>query len=236
MEKIISLTLTLVCLFSLSVMVQAQSKIIKKNISKVIRPEIAPEPAPIKLSTPEAVPMPEPPLPPIETQKQDKGLLGWNSRADVSGLYLLNSGQKGLLGLIGAGANLIIDDPAKIGANLGLAEDALEYRVGTGLYLGQDKNDQSMFSIPLKADATLYLKEGSLFGLDPFIGTGINFNLLGTDTTIGGMGGEIFGGVLANLGWGTGPAEIIVSYGSKRVGSIRDAEGLGFSLAQPIKL
>jgi len=236
MRKAFVLMLALALTVTFTASAFAQSKVITKTVRKTIKPEIAPEPAPVETLSENLEEIPELPAPPPATSLNNNGIFGWNTRADVNGSYAYTSGQNGFFGLLGGGANIIFADPAQLGSKIGLAEDALEYKAGLGLFVGQDKNDLNMFSLPLVADATLYLKEGSLFGLDPFVGAGINLNLIGTDSTFGGLGYNLYTGWLADLGWGTGPTEFKVGYRSLKVGDIRTSDGIVFGIGQPIKL
>ncbi len=237
MKKTLALLLVLTLTVTFVTSAFAQSKVVTKTIRKTIKPEIAPAPAPNESPSNEALEMPEPPPPPTNhAAKTNNGIFGLNTRADINGSYAYASGQKGFLGLLGGGANIIFADPALFGSKLGLAEDALEHKVGLGAYVGQDKNDLNMFSIPLIADVTLYLKEGSFFGLDPFVGAGLNLNLIGTNSTFGGMGYNLYTGMLADLGWAAGPTEFKVGYRSIKVGDIRTSDGIIFGIGQPIKL
>lgn len=242
MKKTTILFIILSLLLTCSNYALAQSKIIKKTVKKVVTPEIAPAPPPLT-STNEAdpiLPPPPPPPPPIsevDTLKDNPGLFGWGINTDLSGSYLINrTGQQGLLGVLALGGDIIFDDPFAIGSRIGLAEDAVEYKAGLGLAFGNDTNNNPTFSIGLSTDAVLYLKEGSLFGLDPFIGAGLNLNILGTDGKMGGMGGQLYGGILADLGLGAGKTGFSIGYNSIKVADARLAEGLFFSVTQPIKL
>ncbi len=237
------LTLILFCGFCLvfSSGASAQSKIIQKTVKKVITPEIAPVDPPEENAetVPDLPPLP-PPSPPenqSEILEKNSGLFGWGINTDVGGLYLYNrTGQEGLLGVLGARGNLVFEDPMQLGSRIGLAEDAFEYKLGLGLTLGNDTNNEPIFSIPLFTEMVVYLKEGSLFGLDPFVGAGVNFNIFGTDSTMGGMGTQIFGGILADFGLESGKTALSLGYNTINVGSLRSAQGLTFSVAQPLIL
>lgn len=242
--KHISWLLVLTLIFSLATMgadtAQAQTKIIKKTVKKVVTPEIAPAQPPQTEPTPEAVPeeVPPPPPPPpayeTEVLKKDTGIFGWGMSADVSGNYTYNRGQQGLLGLLLARGDILFDDPLALGERLGLAEDAVQYKLGLGLALGSDVNEQRIFSIPVFAGANIYLKEGSLGGMDPFVGAGLNLNLLGSDAKMGGMGTEIYGGVLVDLGFEAGKTEFSVGYNTLRISDSYLSEGIILSVTQPL--
>jgi hypothetical protein len=221
----------------------AQTKVIRKNVTKVITPEIAPAEPPEENPAEEVVPdLPPPPPPPpdvyeTESLKKDTGLFGWGLNTDIGGHYLLNrTGQEGLLGVIGVKGDLVLEDPLHLGSKIGLSEDAFEYKLGLGINVGNDINNEPIFSIPLYSEMVVYLKEGSLFGLDPFVGAGLNFNIMGTDGTMGGMGVQLFGGILADFGFESGKTGLSLGYSTNRVGDIRSAEGLTFSVTQPLIL
>ena len=215
---------------------EAQSKVIKKTVKKVVTPQIAPVEAPKTVPSPEAVS--EPPAPPTEEElevilpEESKGLFGWGINTDIGGSFLFNNNG----GLFGARGNIIFSDPLKMGAAIGLAEDAFEYKLGLGAVAGKDGNNNLLRSLPLYADTTLYLKEGSLFGLDPFIGAGLNLNLYGSDQKSGGLGGEFYGGILADFGFEAGKTAFTLGYGSNKVEGGLYTEGVYLLVSQPFKL
>lgn len=209
----------------------AQTKVIKKTVKKVVTPEIAPAQPPKVEPTPEAAPVEPPPPPPpppptyqIETPEEDKGLFGWGLNTDIGGKLLFGSI------LFGARGDLVFSDPLTIGEKIGLAEDAVEYRTGLGLAVS-DK----LKTIPLFADAVVYLKEGALFGMDPYLGAGLIFNLYGTGKVSGGLGGQIYLGILADLGLESRTG-FSLGYASYKVGSDLSDSGVFLNVAQPIKL
>ncbi|MFC1540420.1 hypothetical protein ACFL4J_00090 [Candidatus Margulisiibacteriota bacterium] len=231
MKKIIGLLILLTLTISICVSAaDAQTKVIKKTVKKVVTPEIAPVAPPKVEPSPEVVSeeVPPPPPPPIaydvKPVEEDKGLLGWGWDADVGGKLLYGS-----ILLAGRG-DLVYADPLLLGEKIGLAEDAVEYRVGLGGVIS-DK----LKSIPLFADAVVYLKEGSLMGTDPYIGTGLIYNLYGTGRVSGGLGGQIYLGILADLGFDQRTG-ICVGYASYKVGENLSDSGIFITLAQPFKL
>jgi hypothetical protein len=170
----------------------------------------------------------------VQPLSKSASLFGLGINADVALSYLFNrSGQSGAF--LGRG-DITFDDPLKLGAKIGLAEDAIEYKLGLGALIGNDINGNSIKSIPLFADAVLYLREGSLFGQDPFLGAGLNYNLLGSGSQIGGLGGQYYGGCLVNLGLPFGKTAIIIGYNVNRVNTLRSAEGVTLSVMQPLTL
>lgn len=213
---------------------EAQSKIIRKSVKKTVTPQIAPV-TPPKMVTleaePEAPPQPPPPAYEIKKPEAPRGIFGWGLNSDLGGGYTLGRGSA-----FSASGKIAFGDPFNLGSRFGLAEDAFEYKTGIGLVIGNDANNLSMFSLPFLAEAVVYLKEGSLFGLDPYLGCGANLNLIGTDSTLGGMGVQLYGGVLADFGSESGKAGISIGYYSLKVGNIRALEGLTISVSQPFIL
>jgi hypothetical protein len=231
MKKHIGMFVLFAVLLSICVSAaEAQSKIIRKTVKKVVTPEIAPVQPPKVEPSPEVVSeeVPPPPPPPtdydVKPVEEDKGLLGWGWDADAGGKLLYGS-----ILLAGRG-DLVFADPLLLGEKIGLAEDAVEYRVGLGGVIS-DK----LKSIPLFADAVVYLKEGSLMGMDPYIGTGLIYNLYGTGRVSGGLGGQVYLGILADLGFEQRTG-ICVGYASYKVGNILSDSGIFVTIAQPIKL
>lgn len=230
MKKFLSSMFALVLVLSITtVAAQAQSKIIKKTVKKVVRPQISPAQPPTVVTTKEIVPdVPPPPPPPpdytIKPLEEDKGLFGWGLNSDVGAKLLYGSI------LFAVRGDIVFDDPLKLGEKIGLAEDAVVYKVGLGAVIS-DK----LKSIPLFTDAVVYLKEGSLFGMDPFVGTGLIYNLYGTGKVSGGLGGQAYIGVLADFGFDQ-RTELTLGYASYKVGDNLTDSGIFITIGQPIKL
>lgn len=227
--KYLSILLGLALIFGLASNAEAQTKIIRKTVKKVVRPQITPVQPPKTETTKEVVPDVPPPPPPlltyeVTTIEEDKGLLGWGLNTDIGGKLLFGSLMAGIRG------DLIFADPLTLGEKIGLAEDAVEYKLGTGFVMS-DK----LKSIPLFADAIVYLKEGSLFGLDPYVGAGLIYNLYGTGKVSGGLGGQIYLGILADFGLDQRTA-VSLGYGSYKVGNNLSDSGLFLNISQPIRL
>jgi hypothetical protein len=205
-----------------------------------LAPPVAPLTPPTPPSTSETQFILSPPAAPTaeyQALKINPGLFGWQRDGELTGLYLLNhKDQHGLLGLLAANLDLKFSDPWLIGRNLGLAEDALEYRLGLGSALGYGDDNLVLFSLFCDPSATLYFKEGSFWEGDPFIGLGFNLNLLGTDCVPGGAALKLYCGLDKELGLLGGKTELVVGYGGYRVGNARSAEGLFFSVGQPVRL
>jgi hypothetical protein len=97
-------------------------------------------------------------------------------------------------------------------------------------------DNRPLLSIPCQLESTLYLKEGSFYELDPFIGGGLNFNLLGTDWQFGGLGVKLYTGVLTKYGPGNDKIALSIGYTSYRITDNRLAEGFFISISQPLLL
>ncbi|MBU1026360.1 MAG: hypothetical protein KKA31_01355, partial [Candidatus Margulisbacteria bacterium] len=202
---------------------------------KVITPEIAPvAPPDTGEATDESdddMPPPPPPPPTVTTRevvplKSSTGLFGWGLSTDLSALVL--SGDKSLWGIRG---NLVFFDPLALGGKIGLAEDAIEYKLGLGYVSASD-----FYSIPLYADVVVYLREGSLFGLDPYVGAGLINNISGTGSASGGLGGHIYVGVLTNWANDAGRTSISLGHGTYKVADAYSASGIFLAITQPFIL
>lgn len=180
-----------------------------------------------------------PPAPAGEYQslKPEPGLFGWRRDGAFSASYQLNHrDQSGLLGLVAGALDLKFSDPWLLGRNLGLAEDALEFRLGLGSVLGYGNGHLALFSLFCDPSATLYFKEGSLWEGDPFISLGVNVNLLGTEWTFGGSSLKLYCGLDKDFGLFGGKTELMAGYGGYRIGNARYAEGFFISAGIPLRL
>lgn len=233
--KIMVSSLCAVSLVSFSASVaQAQSKVVKKTVRKVVTPQISPATPPLEnIPTSEVKEAPTAPSVPDNTEinplKEDKGLFGWGINTDWGLGYLAGNSVLALQ------TNVVFSDPLKLGEKIGLAEDALEYKVGLGFGSGNDKDNKAFKSIFMGADAVLYLKEGSFFGQDPLLGAGLNYNLYGTGKTSGGLGFNAYAGMLFDFGLGSGKTAISLGYKNLKVAENFNAPGIFFAVSQPIK-
>ena len=218
---------------SLCLTAAAPAAEVVKPAVQLVEPAITPATPPAVEGNEQILEPPASPTSEFIAPAKDKGKFGLERKTELTGSYLF---QNLLLGTFALGGNLIMADSNHLGEKIGLAEDALEYKVGLGVALGFDAGNKHIFSIPLDAGATLYFKEGSLYGFDPFAGIGINLNLLGTDFKFGGMGYQLFGGILLDLGWGDGKTGIALGYNRLIVEGSRTSQGYYVSASQPIKL
>ncbi len=194
-----------------------------------VAPAIPPE---IEQEEPPLAP-PPPPTAEFKAIERERGYFGWGMNSNLFASYIF---QNSLNGILTAGLKAVIADPNHFGEKLGLAEDALEYKVGLGAALGYDIDSKLTFSIPLLTEAAQYFKEGSLWGFDPFIAAGLNLNLLGTDFRFGGLGLQFYGGVMADIAWLGGKNGITIGYNRLLVEGSRLVQGYYVGLIYPIKL
>ncbi len=201
-------------------------------------PPIAPLVPPDPPLMNEIFPSPEKPaLNEYKSITEEAGYFSMHQDADLSGFYMLNrSGRLGLFGLLGGIVNFHFEDPWQLGKRLGLAKDAVEFKAGSGLILGFDVNGLPYFSIPAQAETTVFLKESSFYDLDPFIGAGLNMNILGTDFQIGGLGIMVYCGVLKQFGPAENKIALSIGYGGYQINNARNIEGLFFKVSQPMRL
>jgi len=226
-NPLILFILALLILAICSPSAEAQSKIIRKTIKKVVTPQIAPaQPPNTDASAESTVDEPVPPPPEFNTKnpKENRGIFGWGINTDLSGKFLTGNGS--LLGLRG---NIIFSDPLSIGERIGLAEDAVEFKTGLGVGFGNN-----FTTVPLFADTVIYLKENSLFGMDPYLGAGLIYNLFGTAS--GGLGGQLYFGILADFGFEAGKTGFALGYGNYKVADKYSADGIFFAVTQPFTL
>lgn len=211
----------------------AQTKVIKKTIKKVVIPNIAPvEPPKVEEEAKDELPPPPPPAPLQEetVPKEEKGIFGWGINSDLGGLLTFNPMLLGLRG------SVVFDDPLYIGEKIGLPYDAVEYSAGAGLAFGSDSKSQSIAALPLFADVKVYLKENSLFGMDPYLGVGLTYNLLGFNNNAGGFGLKYYLGILADFGIAGQKTGLALGSHTYNVEGRGVASGLTFFLSQPVKL
>jgi hypothetical protein len=203
----------------------AQARITEPLISPVTPPELE--------NTGQILTPPTAPAAEFPVYEKERGIFKWDVDTELNGSYLF---QNLILGMAALGGNARIKDPNRFGEKLGLAEDALEYKAGLALAFGLDINGKPAFSIPLHCGAALYFKEGSFYGYDPFVGAGLNLNLIGSDFRMGGFGYQLYGGVLMDLGWPAGKTGFAFGYNKLSVEGSRLAQGYYISASQPIKL
>ncbi|MFA4844022.1 MAG: hypothetical protein WC632_03625 [Candidatus Margulisiibacteriota bacterium] len=201
---------------------------------KVVQPPIAPlEPLqPADGTTFSPAPLPPAPISnEADPLAQPKGLFNWGRNGEINSAAMLGNGW-----YLTAGSALAFEDPWRLGEKFGLAEDSIVYKAGLTFGFGNTPGKVFFSLLQGVGETTVYLKEGSLFGLDPFIGAAFMLNLSGTDNSSGGLGWRLFGGAAMDLAFGLGRAEVAAGYETDRSGRTHAAEGLFFAVRKPIRL
>lgn len=201
---------------------------------KIVQPPIAPrEPLqPDAGTTFSPTPLPPPPISnEADPLAQPKGLFNWGRNGEINGTAMLGNGW-----YLTAGTALAFDDPWRLGEKFGLAEDSIVYKAGLTLGFGNTPGMAFFSLLQWVGETTVYLKEGSFYGLDPFVGAALMLNLIGTNNSSGGLGLRLFGGAAMDLAFGLGRAEVAAGYESERSGSTHGAEGLFIAVRKPIRL
>jgi hypothetical protein len=201
--------------------------------ASLTEPPIAPATPPEVDGSEQILTPPPAPTAEFKALEKERGLFGRDMNCNLFASYIF---QNSLNGIGTAGLKAVFADPNHYGEKLGLAEDALEYKVGLGVALGYDIDSRLTFSIPLITEAALYFKEGSLLGMDPFVAAGLNLNLLGTDFKFGGLGLQLYGGVMKDLGWFGGKSGIAIGYNRMLVEGSRLVQGYYIGVIHPIRL
>lgn len=183
----------------------------------LVEPTITPLTPPVTFSTQEVL-QETPPTPEVNVVKEDKGIFGWKRNGTLGGSFLLGNGA-----YLGGRGDITLSDPWKLGEKIGLAEDAVEYKVGAGLGLGS-----GFMAFPLFADAVVYFKEKAFYGWDSFAGAGLILNLAG------GLGGQIYFGIL--LDSDHKDESPTLSFGlASYAGSSAFASGLQVAFSKPVR-
>lgn len=185
----------------------------------------APVPPPAILASEEvSLNQPRPAVMDALREQDDRGLLGRRTETELQGLF-------GSAGTAGLKVLFLIKDPNQLGGKLNLAEDALQYKVGAGLVVG------NIWSVPLVLEAALYLREGAFFGHDPFIGANVNYNIVGSGGKMGGLGAQAYCGfLLNNAATPMNRTGLAIGFGSISIAGGGDSTGLVFSILQPFRL
>jgi len=179
-------------------------------------------------------PAPLPPTPisnEADPLAQPKGWFNWGRNGEINSAAMIGNGW-----YLTAGSALAFEDPWRLGEKLGLAEDAIVYKAGLTFGFGNTPGKVFFSLLQGVGETTVYLREGSLFGLDPFIGAAFMLNISGTDNSSGGLGLRLFGGAAMDLAFGLGRAEVAAGYETDRSGRTHAAEGLFFAVRKPIRL
>lgn len=183
------------------------------------------------VAPPPPVAVPPPPPPAKIAPSAGGALFGWGLKTAGSLGYVMN---KSVLAVRG---DALLPDPLGLGPIVGLPADSVMYKVGLGYITGKDNTDLDFRAVPLYVDGVIMLPADVLGGIESYLGGGVNYLLSRTGKTSGSIGGQIYYGILGDLGLGAGKAFGQVGYSILRTGDKdypRSAKGitaeLGYSL------
>jgi len=189
--------------------------------------EMAPPPPPV-------APAPPPPPPPPVVRRAPKpaasGLFGMGLKTSADIGYLTGAGSTAsILG----GGSIILDDPMAIGSMIGLADDAVNYKLGLGLTYGKDQGDSTFNAVLITFDTVLNLPEDMMGGVASYAGVQVNYPVYKSDVS-GVIGGLVYGGLKGDVGLG-GDSYVEVGYGAvRRTG--QSSKGIDIKFGQEILL
>jgi len=174
----------------------------------------------------EAAPPPPPPPPrratppPPETRTvapravpkkaQPDSMFGLGIRTTIDGGYITGSGKTA--SFIG-GAAMIMDDAMALGPMMGMAEDAVKYKIGLGGTYGKDYSDHTFNAILVTFDGILHLPD-EWTGMQSYVGGQVNYPVYKSDVA-GAPGGAVYCGIQGDAGLG-GLTYGEVGYGANR--------------------
>lgn len=163
--------------------------------------------------------------------KVDNGLCGWNVKT-ITELGIV-------AGMTGVNVGVLLPDYFGIGTwgnAIGIPSQPLTYKVGLGYVDGNDTNGNAWKAVPIFADGIISLPK--TFGLDTFVGGGLNYVAYRTGQTSGSIGGQTYLGVQNDFGFG-GKTTATVGYSIVRTGASENpysSKGLLLLVGQNITL
>lgn len=190
----------------------------------------APPPPP-----PAPVPPPPPPPPIVEVAPPAAvGLFGWGIKTSADIGYITGDGDTSSLLADGA---IVLSDPLAMGSMIGLAEDAINYKIGLGLTYGDDRNGNTFNAILIAGDGILNLPEEALGGIKSYVGGQVNYPIYKTENRPEGrIGALLYFGVKGDIGLGLGGD----SYAELGYGAIRregfSTKGIELKVGQELLL
>jgi len=213
----------------------AKKKVVKKVVKKAA--PVAPKVAPIAPPPPPVAPVP-PPAPVAVKAAPSSALFGWGLNTAWTGTYLM-TGKGKINGGLGAKAEVVLDDMFGLGSMVGLQANSVKWKVGVGGLYGVDINGTRIKAIPVNFDGVVMLPASWMGGLSTYVGGGLNYTVYGSGQTSGAYGGEVYVGLLTDLGLGMGKTGWELGYAAIRAdGStpLLSAKGLTLSVSQMITL
>ncbi|NQT30115.1 MAG: hypothetical protein HQ596_06060 [Candidatus Saganbacteria bacterium] len=142
---------------------------------------------------PPAPPVPPPPPPPKVTSA---GMFGMGVTTDWTVGYVMGNS------IIVARADILMGDGLGIGPMLGMASDAVNWRIGLGGAMGKDINDNEKKAIPLFVDGLINIPADVMGGIESYVGGGVNYVLYGSGQEMGSYGGQVYYGIQGDIGLG----------------------------------
>ncbi|MBU0502121.1 MAG: hypothetical protein KJ811_02625 [Candidatus Margulisbacteria bacterium] len=177
-------------------------------------------------------PPPPPPMAVRPSPAPSAGLFGWGllTSADIG--YI---GGQGSSASILAGGSLVFVDPLAMGSMIGLAADAVNYKVGLGLAYGTAWTGVDERLLMVTADGILNLPADMLGGVASYVGGQVNYPVYKSDPK-GKAGGLVYVGIKGDLGLELGGD----SYAELGYGAIlregRSTKGIEVKFGQEILL
>ncbi|MBU0672255.1 MAG: hypothetical protein KJ732_04410 [Candidatus Margulisbacteria bacterium] len=174
-----------------------------------------------------------PPRPAARPAAPSAGLFGMGINTGYSVGYLAGNSV-----IVGRG-DLILSDPLGIGPMLGLADDAIAWKVGLGGALAsKDINDNERKAIPLFVDGILNIPADVMGGVASYVGGGVNYVLYGSGRETGSYGGQVYYGIQGDIGLG-GNSYAELAYSIIRSGATTtpySMKGIGINIGTQIVL
>jgi len=182
----------------------------------------------------EAGPAPVAPPPPVSVRPTTSyaGWFGWGLDTGVTGGYVAGNS------VIVVRGDLLLGDGLQLGPWLGLSEDTIEWKIGLGAALGTDTAGTAARAVPLFVDGIINLPADWMFGIENYVGGGVNYVLYGTGRAGGSYGGQVSYGLQGDVGLG-GISYAEIGYSIIRSGAITtpySMRGIGVNFGTEITL
>lgn len=234
MKKLIALIAIFAFVLTIAAPMADAATVKKTTTKKVVKKVPAKKVAPRAITpiAPPPVAVPPPPPPAKVAPAASAGLFGWGLKTDINVGYLMNKSI-----LFGRG-NIVLSDPLGLGPIVGLSADSVKYKLGLGVFSGNDTNDKSFKGIPIYLDGVIHFPADLLGGIKSYLSGGINYLVYRTGKTSGSIGGQIAFGIAGDIGLGS-DTSLEIGYSILRTGDktvARSAKGLTVAVGQAITL
>lgn len=185
---------------------------------------IAPPPPPV-------APVPPPRAPVVAAPAAaGAGLFGMGINTNLAGQYV-STGKGSISGSIGVMGNWVLDDMIGLGSMVGLSASAVKYKVGAGGFYGGG----GLKAIPVYGGGIINLPPEWMGGLESYLTGGLNYVVYGNGSKPGNLGGDVYFGMLFDLGMGLGKTGFEVGYNVVR-SNTETSKGISLSVSQPLVL